>query len=158
MKRIGLIILVAALACLTSCNKVKDIKVNSAEVEALSPYGKRGAFAGLAVEIDNPTIQIKLSEMEAVVKCSGKILGKVTVDPFTLKPRTVETYHLKTTMSLDESLTLFDLAVFLDKDVLDKCTVDITAKGKIKGGLSKTITRKDIPLKKLIEKYADKKK
>lgn len=158
MKRTVILTVVALLMCFTSCNKVRDIKINSAQVESLSPYGMRGADVGLAVEIDNPTIQIKLSEMEAVLKHSGKILGKVTVDPFTMKPRTVEMYHLQARMTLDESLTLFDLTMFLGEDVLEKCTVDITAKGKIKGGLSKTITRKDVPLKKLIDKYAGKNK
>lgn len=157
MRRLIVLVLAAMLVTFTGCGKFKEIKVNSVKMEKVSPYGLRGLNVGLAVEIDNPAVQIKLSDMEADIEYCGKVLGKVTVDPFTMKGRTVETYHLDATVTLAENVSLYDMLMVLDKNFMDKCLVDITVKGKLKGGLSKTITKNDVPLKKLM-KYADKKK
>ena len=155
MRRFIVLAVVVMLATLTGCSSYRDIKINSVKVESLSPYGLRGAEVGLAVEIDNPTIQVKLSDIEATVEYSGKVLGNVTLDPFIMKGRTVETYHLKGKVNLDQNLTLADLMFVLNKDFVDNCLVDFNVKGKIRGGLSKTVKRNDVPLKKLIE-YAEK--
>lgn len=151
MRRILALVGIVMMLCLTGCGKFKEIKVNSVKVEKVSPYGLRGLDVKLGVNIENPAPQIKLSDMEAVVTYCGKVLGNVTVDPFTMKGRTTETYHLQAKMSLDKGVSLYDMLMFLDKNYMDKCLVDITVKGKLKGGLSKTITRKDIPLKELIQ-------
>lgn len=157
MRRLIILVMTLLLVGLTGCGKIKEIKVNSAKVENIRPYGLRGADLGFVVEIDNPAIQIKLSDMQADVEYCGKVLGKVTVDPFTMKGRSVETYHLKAKMILDEGLSFYDMLMLLDKNFMEKCLVDITVKGKLRGGLSKTVTKNDVPLKKLVE-YADKKK
>lgn len=157
MRRLIILVMAAMLVSLTGCGKFKDIKVNSAKVEKVSPYGLRGVDVGIAVEVDNPAAEIKLSDMAADVEYCGKVLGKVTVDPFTMKGRSVETYHLNARLTLDENVSLYDALMLLDKGFMDKCLVDITVKGKLKGGLSKTIRKNDVPLKKLVE-YADKKK
>lgn len=155
MKRIVVLAFTAILLSLTGCGKFTQISVNSAKVEKVSANGLRGLNADLAVEIDNPAIQIKLSDMEAVVRYYGKVLGTVTVDPFTMQGRTVDTYHLKAKISLDKDVSLYDMLELLDKKNLEKCVVDVTATGRIKGGISKTITKQDIPLKKLLD-YAGK--
>lgn len=157
MRRLIILAVAVMLVGLTGCSKYKDIKITSAVLENISPYGLRGAEVALAVEIDNPTVMAKISDIEAEVEYSGKVLGKVTLDPFTLKRKTVETYHLKGKLTFDQSLTLADLIMVLDKNFIENCLVDFTAKGTIRGGLSKTVTRNDVPLKKLLE-YAENKK
>ena len=157
MRRLIILLSAVMLLGLTSCGNFKEIKVNSVKVENVSPNGLRGVSLGLAIEVDNPAAQVKLSDMEATVEYNGKVLGKVTVDPFTMEGRSVETYHLKANVTLDKDVTLYDMMMVLDKKFMDKCLIDVTAKGRLKGGLSKTITKNDIPLKKLV-KYADKKK
>jgi hypothetical protein len=157
MKRYIILILTVMTVAFTGCGKLKDISVNSVKVEKVSPYGSRGLDVALAVEVDNPSVEIKLSDMLATLEHSGKVIGKVTVDPFTMEGRSVENYHLQARMILDEGVSLYDMLMLLDEEALDKCMIDITVKGKLKGGLSKTITKNDIPLKKLL-KYADQKK
>ena len=151
MRRILAVVGIVMMLCLTGCGKFKEIKVKSVKIEKVSPYGLRGLDVKLGVNIENPAPQVKLSDMEAVVKYCGKVLGVVTVDPFTMKGRTTETYHLKAKMTLDKEVSLYDMLMFLDKNYMDKCLVDITVKGKLKGGLSKTIVEKDVPLKKLVK-------
>lgn len=151
MRRLLVLIVAAILLSLTGCNKFKDIKVKSVKVEKVTPMGIRGVKANVAVEIDNPAPQVKLSEMEAVVKYSGKKLGKLTVDPFTMEGKTVKKYHLKAKMTLDSGVSFYDMLMFLDRDFKENCVVDVTVKGTLKGGLSKTIHKNDIPLKTLIK-------
>lgn len=157
MKRLLVLVGIVMMLSLTGCGKFKEIKVNSVDFEKVSPRGLREVDVNVAVEIDNPACQIKLSDMEAVLKYSGKVLGNMTVAPFTMKGRCVETYHLDTKVRLHGGVGLYDIVqIFRDKKFIDKCVVDITVTGKLKGGLKKTMTKKDVPLKKLLN-YADKK-
>lgn len=157
MRRLIILVLAVTTACLTGCGKFDDIKINDAKVGKVSPYGLRGVEFDMMVEVDNPAPQVKISEIEAEIKYCGKVLGKVTVDPFTLNGRTVEKYDLKAKLTLSENVSLYDLLMFLDKKFLDNCQIDISMKGKLRSGLSKKLKQTDVPLKKLIE-YADKKK
>ena len=158
MRRLLVLVLAVMLVCVTGCNKFNDIKLNEAHMEKITPHGLRGVDIDLDVEVDNPAPQLKISEVEVVVKHSGKVLGKVTVDPFTLKARSVEHYGVKAKMALDEKVSLYDVLLLLGKkNFTDNCVVDLTAKGTMRGGLSKTIKEKDVPLKKLME-YAEKQK
>ena len=115
MRRILAVVGIVMMLCLTGCGKFKEIKVKSVKIEKVSPYGLRGLDVKLGVNIENPAPQVKLSDMEAVVKYCGKVLGVVTVDPFTMKGRTTETYHLKAKMTLDKEVSLYDMLMFLDK-------------------------------------------
>ena len=154
MRRLIVLVLAAMLVTFTGCGKFKEIKVNSVKMEKVSPYGLRGLNVGLAVEIDNPAMQIKLSDMEANIEYCGKVLGKVTVDPFTLERKKVQVYDLKARMALQ--LKVHELYLLMDPEVITNSVVDITVKGTIRGGISKTITKNDVPLKKLIS-YANEK-
>lgn len=155
MRRILMPVLAVMMFLITSCGRFDDIKVNSANIENIQPYGLKGLDMTLKIEVDNPAAQVSLSEMEAVVKNSGKVIGRVTVDPFTMKARRVEMYDLKARMTLDQSVSLFDILMLFDKGTLETCVVDVTLKARLKSGVSRTLNEKDIPLKKLID-YADK--
>lgn len=152
-----LLVVAVILVCLTGCGNFKEIKVNSANVEKMSPYGLKGVDVGLAVEVDNPAVQIKFSDMQATLKHSGKVLGTVVVDPFTMNGRSVEIYHLDARMTLDEDVSLYEMLMLLDKTFVEDCMIDVTVKGKLKSGISKTIKKNDIPLKKLL-KHAEQNK
>jgi hypothetical protein len=150
MRRLIVLVVAIMLVSLTGCGKFEDIKVNYVKPVNVFPHGFKGANVELAVEIDNPAVQIQLSDMEAVLKHSGKIIGKVTVDPFTMKGRTVETYYLMARVTYAQGLSLKEIWSMIDKNFLDKCYVDITVTGKLKCGISKTIKKNGIPLKKLM--------
>lgn len=154
MRRRIVLVLAVMLVALTGCNKFNQIKLNEASLEKLTPHGLRGVDIDMMIEVDNPAMQLKISDVEVFVKHSGKVLGKVTVDPFIMKARSVEQYELKARMVLDEKVTIYDVLMLLNNDFIAKCAVDMTAKGTLRGGLSKTIKKNDVPLKKLME-YAE---
>ena len=142
----------AMLLALGGCKKVKEISVSSVKVEAISPQGLQGINVFLAVGIDNPAMQISLENISGALKHSGRVLGRVTMDPFTVQARSAEVYHLRAFVKLGEDATLKDLLMLTDMAKLYECTVDVSATPRLKSGLGAPITIKDIPLTKLLEK------
>ena len=142
----------AMLLALGGCKKVKEISVTSVKVEAISPQGLQGINVFLAVGIDNPAMQISLENISGALKHSGRVLGRVTMDPFTVQARSAEVYHLRAFVKLGEDATLKDLLMLTDMAKLYECTVDVSATPRLKSGLGAPITIKDIPLTKLLEK------
>lgn len=143
--------------CLVGCGKVQDIKVTSVELENIGLKGLRDIEVRLAVGVDNPAMQVNLSEIEATLKRSGKIIGKVFVDPFILQARSAEIYHLKADVKLDTGVSLRDVMTILNDTDLKVYTVDLHLKAALKNGISTPLDFKDIPLKELMESTVNEK-
>lgn len=153
LKRVILIAVSAMALCLTGCKdiqNIKNIKVTSVAVETISPNGLRGMTVGLAVGVDNPSFHVDLSEINGALKLSGKVLGRVTMDPFTLHGKSAEIYHLRAVVTIEQGVTLSELAALLDMETLNQCMVDVSARANLKNGLSKVLNFNDIPVKDLL--------
>ena len=152
-KRIRYAALIAMLAmlCLCGCSKYKQIRPVSAQLESISPQGFRTITAVVALEVDNPAGQLTLSEIEGVISHSGKVFGKVTVDPFILEARSLKTYHLHAVLNLSGDVNLLDIMSLLKSNVLEECTADLYAKATLKAGASKKMAYEGLPLKELYE-------
>ena len=153
LKRVILIAVSAMALCLTGCKdiqNIKNIKVTSVAVETISPNGLRGMTVGLAVGVDNPSFNVDLSEINGALKLSGKVLGRVTMDPFTLHGKSAEIYHLRAVVTIEQGVTLSELAALLDMETLNQCMVDVSARATLKNGLSKVLNFNDIPVKDLL--------
>ena len=149
-----MILALAALFVLVGCadiKRLKDLEVESVALENFKPRGFREATLTLLVEVDNPGVQLSLSEISGEIEHSGKVLGKVAVDPFTLQGKTADTYRLDVELSLAEGVNVLDLGVLLDKQSLEKMTVDVSADVRIRKGKTRTMKINDLPVKKLIE-------
>lgn len=154
MKIKSMILVVATLFVMIGCadiKRLKDIDVNSVSLESFRPRGLRGATVVLLVEVDNPGAQLSLSEISAELEHSGKVLGKVAVDPFTLQGKTADTYRLEAELSLADGANVLDLGALLDEKALEKMTVDVSTDVRIKKGKTRTVKYNDLPLKKLID-------
>ena len=154
MKIKSMILAFAALFVLAGCadiKRLKDLEVESVALENFTPRGFRGATLTLLVEVDNPGVQLSLSEISGEIEHSGKVLGKVAVDPFTLQGKKTDKYRLDVELSLAEGVNILDLGVLLDKKSLDEMTVDVSADVQLKNGKPRTMKINDLPLKKLID-------
>lgn len=143
-------VMLLALSGCKSVRNVKNISVSSVKVEAIAPQGLQGINVFLAIGIDNPAMQITLENINGALKYSGKVLGRVSVDPFMLQARSAEIYHLRAFVTLGEDATLKDLLMLADMTKLQECMVDVSATPRLKSGLGAPINLKDIPLKKLL--------
>ena len=147
------ILLFAVVFCLSGCadlKKIKEIEADNFRVEAVSPNGLRGLTVNFVVEVDNPASQLSFSEVTGTLERSGKVLGRVEVDPFTLQGKTVDQYHLKADVALGEGASILELGKLIDKNALNESTVDINAKVKIRNGAPKKVKLNDVPLKELL--------
>lgn len=149
--RLVYVILAALVLSLTSCNKFKEIEVESVKVMNVTPKGLTGVDASIELGIDNPAPRITLSNIEGKLKYNGKVIGTVTIDPFTIKGRETAKYNIKAKVRLGSDFGLVDAFHLIRKRDWDECVVDVTAKGTLRGGLSKTMTYTDIPAKDLLK-------
>ena len=151
-----LVVSVMALA-LAGCGKVKDITVTSLQLESIAPQGLKGIDVYMAVGIDNPAFQIGLEDIHGTLKHSGKVLGRMAMDPIVVQARSAEIYHVKAFLSIGEDATLRDLIMLTDMEKLKECMIDVSAIPRLRSGLGAPITIKNIPLKKLLEDTDDEK-
>ena len=149
-----MLLALASMLLMAGCADIKrleDLTVDSVVVENIKTRGLRGVTLTLLVDVDNPGAQVSLSEIFGTVEHSGKVLGKVAVDPFTLQGRTADSYRLNADLTLAEGASILDLGKLLDKNALEKMTVDVSADVRIKKGKIRTMKINDLPLKKLID-------
>lgn len=149
--RYALMILMAALLTLSGCTKFNKIRPVSANIEGIEMSGLRSAVLTIGVEVDNPASRIALSEIEGVINHSGKVFGRVAVDPFILEARSLEKYHLRAVLTLDGNVSLFDVMGLFKGNAVEDITVDVYARAKLKGGASKRFSYEDVPLKELYD-------
>lgn len=154
MKRKSLFILIAMLALvlssLTGCRKYEQIRVTSAKIESIRMNGLKSVDLTLLMGIDNPAGKIVVKNAEGTVKHFGKVIGKVTLAPLVLLPRTAEKYSVEANVELSAGLGFKDLMRLADPKKWEEYVVDITFSGKAAGvAVKKNIN--DIPLKKLLE-------
>ena len=151
IKKLPVLVLCVLVLCLSGCNKVKQIKVTSVALESVGLRGLKGLDVGVAVGVDNPAFSVDLSEIEGALKHSGKVLGRVSLDPFTLHGRSAEIYHLRALVSLEKGVGLQEILPYMKVEMLEQCTLDVSVKVTYKKSVSKVLNFKDIPVKKLLE-------
>ena len=151
IKKLPVLVLCVLVLCLSGCNKVKQIKVTSVALESVGLRGLKGLDVGVAVGIDNPAFSVDLSEIEGALKHSGKVLGRVSLDPFTLHGRSAEIYHLRALVSLEKGVGLQEILPYMKVEMLEQCTLDVSVKVTYKKSVSKVLNFKDIPVKRLLE-------
>ncbi|MBR4810020.1 MAG: hypothetical protein IK031_07050 [Bacteroidales bacterium] len=155
MKKIAgiLLTLFAAVLLGSCCKSFQDIKVTSCDLVELSPRGLSSIDAALDIGIDNPTVQVTLTQMEATVKMDGEPCLHFTADDVTLEPRTQKVYNIVVHGSIDGSFNPFQLlTLFSQPSYLDPMTADVRFRGVLKSGLGKDFEYTDIPLKDLLDR------
>lgn len=149
--------MLAVMLCLTGCKNVKDIRITSVEFESATLNGLKSIDIFVKVGVDNPAKQIRISEIDGSLIHSGKVIGKLAMDPFILGARTIDLYSVKATVSLAKGAGLKDLMVLTSEKGLYECTIDVTAKAAYGKAAPVPMKMKDIPLKKLLDTIGNEK-
>ena len=147
--------LMTALAILilaAGCNKFKEIEITSFEVESFSPNGMRAVDAVALVGVHNPTVGFTISDLQGTVRNGDEIIAHLTGAPVTVEKKSDLVYELPCSVTLDESLSLFQVLSLLKNMDFDGCVVDLSALVTLSSGLKKTLVYNDIPVKDLVEK------
>ena len=147
-----LVILSVVLFALTGCSKYKEIRPTSFALESVSARGLRSIDLEVSVGIHNPVGQLTFSNTYAELELSGKVLGRVTLAPFTLKPKSDDVYKLKGRVDLTNEVSVIQALSFASRpELLNDAFLHVTTKVQLKCGLHKTLTFEDIPVEKLLK-------
>ena len=147
----------ATLLCLSGCKNVRDIRVTSVELESISTRGLKSVDIFIKVGVDNPAKQVSFSEIEGSLMHSGKVIGKLAMDSFSLGAKTSDVYTLKANVALAKGAGLKELMLLASPDALNVCTVDVSAKAAYGKGKPMPVKLKDIPLKELLDRIENEK-
>ena len=145
------VIVCLMLSVLTGCNQKRQIEITGGNIESVSMSGMRTVNLGMMVSINNPYGKLEIREADGVLMHFGKVIGKMTLDPFVVNRKTEEEYHVKANFTLDETMGLRQIMQFMNVNVLNECTVDIHVKARL-GGVQVRKRYKDIPMKELFER------
>ena len=151
MKRFVKILLLLCVICISGCGKISDIKFSSCKMVSCTPTSLRSLNLKLNVEIDNPSIRLNLSQMQALVYRNGKSLGTIAVDPLTIAAHTTELYDVTAHVSLDKGTSLHQIMSIASDFKPEEFTADVHAKVKLRNGLVKTLDFKDVKLSKFVK-------
>lgn len=149
-KRFFFAITLIAAFFLTGCGNIKDIKVTACSIESITPVGLRGVKAELAIVVENPAMQFTLSDIKGILYYKGIAFVEYLAQPILVKRHTVAVYPLNGEVFLAPGVNFGKvLALARGYDLAD-FSVDIQARVKLKNGLSKLFTFKDVPVKDLV--------
>ena len=151
MRRISaLFAFICVVLCMFSgCSKYRQIEVTGVKVEGVSIVGLRAVNLTLAVGIDNPAGKLDVREAYGYLKHFGKVIGKVTLNPFIVNAQTNRNHTVTARVELSKDVGFKQLMSLLNVDTLYECDVDIHVKGFVAGiPLKKDF--KDMPLKELL--------
>ena len=138
------------LSCLSGCSKYKQIKVTGGKIDSIAMVDLRTINLTLTVGIDNPAGKLDVREAEGELMHFGKVIGKVTLNPFIVNDKSNRNHKLTARIELSPQVGLRELMTFMDMNKLYECNVNIHIKGYVAGLLVK-MNIKEIPLKKLLE-------
>lgn len=145
------VIVCVALAVLTGCNKNRQLEITGGNIESVSMSGMRTVNLGMMVSINNPYGKLEIREADGVLMHFGKVIGKMTLDPFVVNKKTEEEYHVKANFTLEETMGLRQIMQFMNVNVLNECTVDFHVKARL-GGVQVQKKYKNISMKELFER------
>jgi len=154
VKRSVLKLLIALLAIslmsLTGCRRYEQIRVEKGKIVSVSMDGLKAVDLTMLVEVDNPAGKVVIKKAEGNVSQFGKVIGKVSLAPLKLLPRTTSEYVVKARVELSKGLGFKDLMSLTSPKGWNECLMDIEISGNVAGVAVKR-KFKEVPLKKLLE-------
>lgn len=143
-------VLLAVALCLSGCGKYRQIKITEGKIDAVSVSGLRTINLTATVGIDNPAGRLDVREADGVLRYFGKVIGKVTLNPFIVNAKSNRNHKVTARIDLDSGVGFIELMSFLDVSKLYVCTIDIHVKGYV-ANMPVKINIKEIPVTKLLQ-------
>ncbi len=144
--------LLASVLLLAGCRDYRDIRVTSCSIESLSPHGLRSAGIALCVGVSNPAREIRLSDMEGTVRLGGEALGTFNAEPVVIPAKSFSEVDVDAQVHADASMSFMQAISLFSRLDPKECTVDISLTVKIKGGLRKRLSFKNVPVMDFLRK------
>lgn len=152
MRRFSLLLALvcAMLTAMTGCGKYREITLCGGKIETVSLSGLRSANLVMSVNVHNPAGKLDARQIDGTLTYFGKVLGKVTLNPFIVDARSDKTYRLSAKVELAEGVGIRQLMALMNGNALNDCLADIDIRGYVAGiKVQKKIRNKS--LKELLE-------
>jgi len=147
---VAIMIVVAAAGC-SGVEKLRDIKVTDCTLSSITPQGLRALKADLLVKVDNPAVQLTLDDIQGKLYYNGDAVLSYSAPAVTLKARTEDSYTIPLKAHLLEGVSLLKVLQMLSEDSLEGFTTDVSARAKLRSGLSKEFSYEGLPLEDLAQ-------
>lgn len=148
MKKFALILISALLLC--SCSSYRDIKILDVQLEKIS-VNASPFIMDVAVEIDNPSIGLDLTDISATIHFEDRQVLMVQCEDFKLKGHSRQVYHLELKASLAPGFNLFSALQILQSSKLEDAQLDVRASARDFLGIKHTKEVKNLDLCKSLE-------
>ena len=150
----GILLLLCAATLLWSCGDIKNvnnIKLSSCGVKYITPTSLRSMTGVLLLEIDNPSFNFTVSDVEGCVKFSDRKMLLFTAGEVPVQRHSIQVYELPCTVTLAEGASLLDILIVASKGNLKglKADVDVQAALKKNGVLRAPFRFRDLDLQEL---------
>lgn len=141
-----LLCLLVSLLLFSGCGRYRDIRVDSCRLERISPAGLKSVDAGLAVTVYNPVNEITVSGIAGTVYMDGKELGTFQAPEVTVPGRETSEVDVEIRASLSPSMNFMQIMSLASGFELDRLSMDVSMKIRIRGGVKKKIDIKGVPV------------
>ena len=150
MKRFrGILMLLVVVIFFTGCNDIKNInniKLSSCGVKYITPTSLRSMTGVLLLEIDNPSLNFTVSDVEGCVKFSDRKMLLFTAGEVPVQRHSIQVYELPCTVTLADKVSYLDLMAIAAKSSYEGLTADVDLRVTLKSGVGTTLHYKDIDL------------
>ncbi len=151
MKIFKAVLSLAALAAFAvSCGNPKDIDIVSYNVTNISVKGLRSAGADLVIEVENPSVRMKVHGIKGIVRQGDTPLATFVADDVVLAAHSTRKYVLPCVVSLDDSFSIMTVLGLLGDISSSDLKLDVSCECRAMG-VRKKVERKGVSLSKLIK-------
>lgn len=143
---------IAVLVLLTGCSGYRDIRVGTCTLESISPVGLKAVDAGFSVQVSNPVNDITISETEGMVYFDGEPLVSFVAPDVTVPGKSSSDVSVVLRATLAGSVNIMQIMSMVSSFRPEQLTMDISMKIRVKGGLKKKISLKEVPVESFFRK------
>lgn len=151
MKFFKIIALGVLVMSLWSCSSISDIRINTVDVTSVTPKSVRSIDAVISLEIDNPAGTFTMSDIIATIYNEDKALASIKTDDLTIDKKSLKTYDLKGTLTLNEEISIMNLMSLARNMNKENLTLDFSANAKMKNGIRKALKYENVKISELID-------
>lgn len=150
MKKLrNIFLLVAVVFFASSCaiTRIKDISLVSTGVKYVVPTSTRSMDAMLLLEVDNPSVSFKVSDVTGTIRHGDRELAHFVSGQTDIQGKSHQEYQLPCTITLADGVSLLDVLIYAARrNSLQGLKMDVNLRASLKNGMHKVLEYPDIDL------------
>ena len=141
---------ILALA-VTACSGLRNIRITSVSLESLRITSSNSLEASILVGVDNPSGNVSVSSLCAVLKYDGEVIANATAPDIELEGNSSLEYRLPCKAELADNISLLKAGMILAGADPKEVSADLSLSLTPRGGHTKSMNFKDLDLTGLLQ-------